>query len=497
MSRAARIRTIIVLAWVLLVAWLVRYEAFPEYFTHSLAGYKSLLAKDVMVEDRWMRLLFKDQPIGYSHSSVELDETDPMRHYTVANRLYARIRAMGLDQPVFADTIAYIDAMHVLRRFEFTLSSGSYKMSITARRGKDQQFHVVMKTGNTSQKSIVTIPDDVILYSPMTEMALRDLEPGEELRLKTFDPATLSPAGLTIRALRREVLKQGGREYNATVLASDYQGLTVQSWMGEDGTLLRQETPFGWIMESCTDEEAFATIKASGYSGDFISELAIRCKGAIDAPRECRGLRLRLSGVQFSAAKLETNRQKVGVVEDGAVELTVRAAQRPASVQPEEGIDLAPYLASSPFVQAADPKMVAAAEDIVGDRDDPWERALAIYTWVDTKVRNEMTISLPSALDVLETRAGDCNEHTYLFTGLARAVGIPTKIMVGVAYHEGSFYYHAWPAVYVGGWIEMDPTWGQQTVDATHIRLAEGELGDQMELMTIVGRAEIEVLEQL
>jgi hypothetical protein len=63
-------------------------------------------------------------------------------------------------------------------------------------------------------------------------------------------------------------------------------------------------------------------------------------------------------------------------------------------------------------------------------------------------------------------------------------------------YMDGSFYYHAWPSVYVGKWLEMDPTSGQQAVDATHIAFFEGELADQLGLIRAIGRLDFEILEQ-
>jgi len=89
---------------------------------------------------------------------------------------------------------------------------------------------------------------------------------------------------------------------------------------------------------------------------------------------------------------------------------------------------------------------------------------------------------------VLESMRGDCNEHTYLFTGLTRAAGIPARIQVGIVYMEDAFYYHAWPAVYLNRWVEVDPTIGQLSLDATHIAFLEGELAEQMKLLTILGQ---------
>ena len=127
---------------------------------------------------------------------------------------------------------------------------------------------------------------------------------------------------------------------------------------------------------------------------------------------------------------------------------------------------------------------------------DTVDKARAIYRYVHDRVDKRMTVSLPSALDVLRTMRGDCNEHTYLFVGLARAAGLPAVVKVGLAYHEGGFYYHAWPAVYVGEWVEMDPTWGQEGVDATHLALVEGELAQQVQLVKVMGQLRIAILER-
>ena len=140
--------------------------------------------------------------------------------------------------------------------------------------------------------------------------------------------------------------------------------------------------------------------------------------------------------------------------------------------------------------------MIKKAAEVVGDMKAPLDKARAIYQWVNRQVDKEMTISLPSALDVLHTMKGDCNEHTYLAVALARAAGLPAKVTVGLAHHEGAFYYHAWPAIYAGGWLEMDPTWGQETVDATHIALVEGEMEQQVQLIKVIGQLKIRVLEE-
>ena len=325
---------------------------------------------------------------------------------------------------------------------------------------------------------------------------MKQLRPGGEITFKSFDPASLTPTRVTLRALRVEPFRRGDHDEPATVLATDYQGITVHSWVAKDGTLLRQETPLGWTLEACTADEALATIHQGVETGDMVADLAVRVTGEIQNPRKCAQVRLRLTGAELSAEHLSSPRQHVESVTPDGLVLVVNRGAMPAvpDEAPLGDAERAELLAATPFLQSTAPEIIAQAKSIVGDRTSPREQALAIFEWVHANVRKEMTVSLPSALDVLKTRSGDCNEHTYLFVALARAAGIPAKVMVGLAYNEGAFYYHAWPAVYLGAWVEMDPTWGQATVDATHIRVTEGELDRQVDIIKLVGRLRIEIL---
>jgi hypothetical protein len=316
--------------------------------------------------------------------------------------------------------------------------------------------------------------------------------------VRTLDPATLGTTPVTIRALRREPLVRNGVTNEATVLSSEYHGMTFLTWMGRQGEVLREDTPFGWTLESCTADEAFEALRSAAPAGDVLRDMAVTCEGQIRNPTGCRALKLRLSGVEFRREELASDRQIVERQDGAETDLRVLAAQRPEcpADAPPAGPEFAAALAASAFVQSDHPDVVARARQIVGSRTNLYERALAIHDWVHANVRKEPTVSLPSALDVLRRLAGDCNEHTYLFVALARAAGVPAKIEVGIVYHAEAFYYHAWPAAYVGEWLEMDPTFGQAAVDATHIALAEGELASQLEIMKVVGRLKIEVLEE-
>jgi hypothetical protein len=126
-------------------------------------------------------------------------------------------------------------------------------------------------------------------------------------------------------------------------------------------------------------------------------------------------------------------------------------------------------------------------------------RAERLVRYVHAYVEKKPTMSLPSALEVLRTRIGDCNEHTALYVAMARALGLPSRVAVGLVYLRGAFYYHAWPEVWVeeaggrGRWLPVDPTLNQFPADATHVRLARGGLERQAAILGLVGRARLEI----
>jgi hypothetical protein len=114
---------------------------------------------------------------------------------------------------------------------------------------------------------------------------------------------------------------------------------------------------------------------------------------------------------------------------------------------------------------------------------------------VHDSLRKEATFSVPNAVEVLRTRVGDCNEHTQLYVALARTAGIPARIATGLAYVNGKFYYHAWPEVYLRGWVGVDPTFGEFPADAAHLRFVIGGLARQAELFRLIGNLKIQVIE--
>src|SRR6185295_1830099 len=131
---------------------------------------------------------------------------------------------------------------------------------------------------------------------------------------------------------------------------------------------------------------------------------------------------------------------------------------------------------------------------------DPRTQAERLTRRVNAMLDKKPTVSLPSAREVLRTRVGDCNEHTALYVAMARAIGIPARIAVGLAYVRGASYYHAWPEGYLaekdgrGLWLPVDPTLNQFPADSTHVRLIRGGLDKQAMILPLIGKMKMRIL---
>ena len=128
---------------------------------------------------------------------------------------------------------------------------------------------------------------------------------------------------------------------------------------------------------------------------------------------------------------------------------------------------------------ADDERLRKLAERAVAGADTTRDKAAALTRFVSRFLRYSDATGPRTVFDTLRERRGDCTEFADFYTTLGRAVGLPTRTVVGLAYRPseapneaGVFAPHAWNEVTIdGAWHSVDPTWGQAPADATHLPL--------------------------
>jgi transglutaminase-like putative cysteine protease len=181
---------------------------------------------------------------------------------------------------------------------------------------------------------------------------------------------------------------------------------------------------------------------------------------------------------------------------DGSLTVTSESVDGFVSYQlPYTDSTFATDLASTPFLQSDHPRIQEQLHHILKGEQDALRAVKKLLAWIYTTLDKEPTVGIPTALEALQSKKGDCNEHAVLFTALARAAGVPSRVAAGIVYMDGAFYYHAWAEVWLGQWVAVDPVFNQFPADATHIKFIQGGPEEHMALLKVIGQVQMEVVE--
>jgi hypothetical protein len=404
---------------------------------------------------------------------------------------------LGATTAATISSTAHVDRDFALRNFEFSLDPGTGPTTIRGIvNGRRLTLNVTTPGGTRSEERELDEPPALAQNLPR-RLAGAGLVPGARHQWTLFDPATLRNSAVVITVGAREVVRGGPSPMPAFRVEMEFAGLRTTSWVTDTGEVIREESPLGLITVRETPERARAMAVSDRMRVDLLqaSSVVPRTSKPITDPGGVVRMRLRLHGADLAAAGVDALDGGAQQVEGEMVELrdpeTLRAEPHdPAAMK---------FLSPEAMIESDAPEIIAAATTAVAGVTGTRAQAERLTRYVNALLEKKPTVSLPSAREVLRTKVGDCNEHTALYVAMARALGIPARIAVGMVYIHGAFYYHAWPEVYVdegedrGLWLPVDPTLNQFPADTTHLRLTRGGLDKQAAILPLIGRLEMTV----
>jgi hypothetical protein len=442
---------------------------------------------------QWRGIYYRGDKIGFSVGQTT--PTDSGYEMREDGRL--QMTLLGSSASARVTSRATVDRAFVLQRFSFALDAGTGPTEILGTLdGRRLDLTIRTPSGERKETRELEEPPALSLNLPRV-LAARGLQPGQTLQVSVFDPATLRNAPMTLEVQAREVVWAAGRPVPAFRVEGRLAGISTRTWITDVGEVVREESPMGLIVVRETPEQAQALAVPGAIQTDLLEAAALvpATPRRIDDPTTVVRLELRINGLEaLDPADLDGAGQSAS---GGTIEVRDPRDLRPGPAP----ADLALYLRPEPFLESDAPEIIAEARKAAGTPAPPRLRAERLVRHVHAIVEKKPTLSLPSALEVLKTRIGDCNEHTALYVAMARSLGLPARVAVGLVYLRGAFYYHAWPEVWVeesrgrGLWLPVDPTLNQFPADATHVRLTRGGLERQAAILGLVGRARLEILD--
>jgi hypothetical protein len=300
----------------------------------------------------------------------------------------------------------------------------------------------------------------------------------------------------TITAVEEKVLDGVTTKVYTIVSTIDMLNVETRTSVTAQGKVL--EDVIAGIIRMRLEPEAQA--RDVSYKNDVIVSNAAMIDKPIARPRTRKSLHLKLFGPLGTDHLFTDERQTItpdGDAFDFKSVLPSLEGFQAARVPITEP-DVQEWLKPTLYVQSDAPALVAKAKEIVGDESDARSISDKLSAWVHENMRSTFSARMTNAVEVLEHMEGDCTEHSILFIGLARAAGLPAREVAGLIYVEGvrpGFYFHQWAKVWIGKWIDVDPTFNQPIADVTHIKLAEGDLLQQARLIPIIGTIKVVVMD--
>lgn len=476
-------RWVVVVVWAGLLLALARSQ-WPSAL-HDSAPAPPAADTAPNLDDAWMGVYMNGQKVGYTHSRIT-----PVEHgYHFEESSFLRLSVMEQVQTVRVMIDATTTPDFAVRAFTVTLDSGIGAFAV---RGTMADQTLVLQMGSGADATEQRLPLSEPIYLPESARARLGagaLAPDRTLTLRVFDPTAMEHQPLEMHVLGREALTVDGATRPAWRVRETFRGAETSVWLDDAGRTLREEGPMGMVLQR---EDATRAVGAGwgDQAFDLMGAIAVRVSEPIADPRDLATLTAHLRGVGDLSVPNDSRQS----FRNGILHIE-REPPLPATYTlPYGGSEWQTELAATPFLQIDHPRIRAAARDAVAGEHDPRRAAERLREWVYAALEKRPVASIPNAVQVLEMRAGDCNEHAVLFAALARAVGMPARVVAGIVYADGAFFYHAWDEVWLGsGWISVDPTFDQMPADATHVKLIEGGPETHAALLGVIGKLAIDV----
>jgi hypothetical protein len=466
---------------------------------------------NVSLGETWMNITQDNRKIGYARRNQIRTENG----FRFSENIFMRINTMGIAQPLTVRTTAELRSDRTLAGFQFDLGSNLFKFTA---RGAVSGKKLTVRIGGAGEEkiSIIEISEPIYLGGGILEsFGAAEIQPGEGKTFPVFDPASLGQRPVRVTLLGDETLTVMGKSRQARKLSVDFMGIKQVAWVDPNGSVLREEGILGIALERVSREEAMAGLEGA-LSADLTEIAAVPSSEPIEDAAALKVLKIRLKGLSEESlsnisadgplSKDRRVRQDGFFYIDGGRQIYrngVLTIRRESPITPRIRFgaaagELTAALQSTPFIQSDHPKIRQKVAEIVGPGDPDGVKADKLAAWVYKNLEKRPVLSVPNALETLENRVGDCNEHAVLLAAFARAAGLPAEVEAGVVYLRGRFFYHAWNVLYLrdrGGWVTADAVLGQMPADVTHIRFVRGEADRQLDLVGLIGRLKLEILE--
>ncbi len=457
---------------------------------------------DLPYHEIWQGFVFNGEKVGFVH--LKIVPMTEERQYQILSEAFMRIRFLGIDKQIAmkSDDTVRPDLTLVAFHYEQKMDE---KLLMLDGKTAGNKLMILQKSGGEKKTAEIDIPG--LLYpSSIINLypVLQGMVTGSTYQYHVFDPQTQSIVEVIQSVIAFEESKKLSLEPSFKV-DTQMHGHSVSSWINLRGETIFELGMGGVLITYKEDEKSAKSFLAESSLSkkDIILDFSlIKTDKPISCPRKADYLEMSVEGLSGALVPLQGPGQEVSerTIEGKTLtffrNVSILSPKQETVGEPLNSEKRGLYLATSHHIESEHPEIKKVSHDAVKGAATPVEKIERLVRWVSTEVKDEAVDSF-SAVEVLHTRKGECQAHTMLYTAMARAAGIPTRLTGGIVYMEGmGFLYHSWAESYADRWIAVDPTFNQVGVDATHIKFVEGrDWASLLQLGKIVGQIKVKVID--
>ncbi len=486
MSRNIKIvNGIFFFVWILLIGFLL-YKNHTGLPLEKALALEQSFRKDVY----WYDIYSGTKKIGFSTTSYEKAGNEII----ISNEREMTLRINNEDKILIQRLKSLCDLSYSIKSFEYASNLKDEKgIKVTAE--VDEESIIFFLESAEKRKTHKITRKGKEFYLPITlipSIHQKNPSPGSVFIAPMFNPITFSFDEIRISLEEIRPIKVG---INILSLYKIRAGNSIY-WINERGIPIKEEYPSGLTFYS--QVEKFAMDANDRIIFDFTALPFLKSNELIPNPEKLNLIRLKVTGFVLdqniynnSPATLENN--IITIKKEDTEELKKKTYSLPYT-----GDNLKNYIEPDQWVKS-DYKPLHDAGLIYARarKNDAFLLTDYLRGYLFTLIRTNPMFVLSDSVNILKSLSGDYLERTVMFVSYARAAGLPTRLVGGLVYRNGYFYFHTWPEVWFDKWIPVDPTFTQFPADVTHIPLKEGTLEDITSIVKDLKNITIDILEAL
>jgi hypothetical protein len=431
-------------------------------------------------ETRWMKVLLDGRKVGQVHAVREVADGRVVN----TERMTLVVDRAGVGLPVTTEERSIETPEGQPLGFTTLTRLSGLESTVEGTLGGDGKLALVMRSGRSEQRRSIDWPAGAVLVegARLAEIG-HGLAPGTRYQVLSFQPSTLSALPVAVEVVGPERISVDGRRRRLVrvdqVAAIEGAPLRMSAWVDADHDVVRATMPLmGMTFEMVACDEACAT--APNQPTDILDRAMVAAPRAL-APAE------RAAGLVYSIVVRDADAAAIPSLAEQRAErdgTRWRVAVRPgAAGRIGEDPPGADDTAATRWLNHDEAPVQALAREAAGGSPpaDPVALMRRLEGFVRDYIDNKsMRVGYASAAETVASREGDCTEHAVLLAALARALGVPARVVNGLAYapefvgREKVFVPHAWVKAWDGSrWVSFDAA--LPGFDAGHVALSVGD----------------------